>query len=73
MAERLRRRRHMPHRRHLTAALRFLHEKEQAELAFEAAILEAARDGWSMREIAAAVGLSASTVCRIVNAAERAA
>ena len=45
---------------------------EQNQAALEAAMLAAAQDGWSMREIAAATGLSASTVCRFVNSAEAA-
>ena len=71
MAERVKRRRHTPSRRHLDAALRFLHQREQADLSFEAAVLAAAQDGWSMREIGAALGMSASTVWRIVDAVER--
>lgn len=71
MSERLKKRRHTPRTEPLHYAV--MAEKGLADAEHERgrAFLSAAAAGWTMREIAEATGLSASTVCRIINRAER--
>lgn len=57
----------MPNPSYLTEADAANERRHQSQAQFEQAVRQAHADGWTMRQIASAVGLSASRVFQIVN------